>query len=136
MQRKIDLRSDTVTQPSPAMRKAMSEAEVGDDVYEDDPTVNLLQERSAQLLGKEAGLFLPSGTMSNAAAIKTHTSPGDEILLDGDAHSMLYELGLAGAIAGVVTRQFPSTQGVPDSVGLSGCIHQETLHSPRTSLIV
>src|ERR1700731_2326057 len=103
----VDLRSDTVTRPSPEMRRAMAEAEVGDDVYEDDPTVNRLQEESARLLGKEAGLFLPSGTMSNAVAIKTHTRPGDEILLDGDAHSMYYELGLPGAIAGVVTRQFP-----------------------------
>ncbi len=110
----IDLRSDTVTRPTPGMRRAMADAEVGDDVYADDPTVNLLQERSAQLLGKEAGLFLPSGTMSNAVAIKTQTRPGDEILLDGDAHSMYYELGLPGAIAGVVTRQFPSAGGVPD----------------------
>ena len=79
----VDLRSDTVTRPTPAMREAMAQAPVGDDVYEDDPTINRLQERAAQLLGKEAGLFVPSGTMSNAIAIKAHTKPGDEILLDG-----------------------------------------------------
>ncbi len=132
----IDLRSDTVTRPSPEMRKAMADAEVGDDVYEDDPTVNLLQEQCARLLGKQAGLFLPSGTMSNAAAIKTHTKPGDEILLDGDAHSMYYELGLPGAIAGVVTRQFPSSGGVPELGGIERNIHEETMHTPGTSLIV
>lgn len=132
----IDLRSDTVTRPTPEMRRAMAEAEVGDDVYEDDPTVNLLQDRSACLLGMEAGLFLPSGTMSNAVAIKTHTRPGDEILLDGDAHSMYYELGLPGALAGVVTRQFPSSGGVPIPSGIEENIHEETLHTPGTTLIV
>lgn len=132
----VDLRSDTVTRPTLEMRRAMADAEVGDDVYEDDPTVNLLQQRSAQIMGKEAGLFLPSGTMSNAVAIKTHTHSGDEILLDGDAHSMYYELGLPGAIAGVVTRQFPSSGGVPNVVGIEECIHVETIHTPGTSLIV
>src|SRR5229473_4265697 len=75
----VDLRSDTVTRPTPEMRRAMAEAEVGDDVFDDDPTVHLLQERAASLLGKEAGLLLPTGTMSNAVALKTHTRPGDEV---------------------------------------------------------
>lgn len=132
----IDLRSDTVTKPTQEMRFAMSAAEVGDDVYEDDPSVNQLQEMSAALLGKEAALFLPSGTMSNAVAIKTHTQPGDEILLDGDAHSMVYELGLPGAIAGVVTRQFRSHGGIPDTPAIVDCIHTESLHTPGTKLIV
>lgn len=132
----IDLRSDTVTRPTPAMRRAMAEAEVGDDVYEDDPTVNLLQERSATLLGKEAGLFLPSGTMSNAVAIKAYTRPGDEILLDSNAHSMLYELGLPATIAYVLTRPFASENGVPLVDKLPACLHTESLHSPGTTLIV
>jgi threonine aldolase len=136
MHNPIDLRSDTVTRPTPAMRRAMADAEVGDDVYEDDPTVNRLQERSAQLLGMEAGLFVPSGTMANAVAIKTHTQPGDEILLDGDAHSMYYELGLPGAIAGVVTRQFRSTVGIPDVDHIRASIHTESLHTPATTLVV
>ncbi len=132
----IDMRSDTVTKPSAGMRRAMANAEVGDDVYSDDPTVNLLQQRCALLLGKEAALFVPTGTMSNAIAIKTHTQPGDEILLDGDAHSMLYELGLPASIAGVVTRQFQSLQGVPVLDSIYKSIHIESLHTPGTSLIV
>ena len=82
----IDLRSDTVTKPTPEMRQAMATAEVGDDVLGEDPTVNLLQDRMATLLGKEAGLFVPSGTMANQVAIKTHIQPGDEIIIDQDAH--------------------------------------------------
>ena len=132
----IDLRSDTVTRPTPEMRRAMAEAVVGDDVYDDDPTVHRLQERSAALLGKEAGLFMASGTMGNAVAIKTHTRPGDEILLDGDAHSMLYEVGLPATIAQVLTRQFPSTRGVPSVDGIRERIHAESLHNPGTALIV
>lgn len=132
----IDLRSDTVTRPTAAMRLAMMEAPVGDDVYEDDPTINRLQEQSAALLGKEAALFVPSGTMSNAIAIKVHTKPGDEILLDGEAHSMLYELGLPATIAHVLTRQFPSVKGVPDVDAVKECLHQESLHNPGTALLV
>ncbi|MCH8242306.1 MAG: PLP-dependent transferase, partial [Planctomycetes bacterium] len=83
----IDLRSDTVTRPTPAMRRAMANAEVGDDVYGDDPTVNRLQDRTAALLGKEASLFVPSGTMANQLAIRVHTQPGDEIILHKDSHA-------------------------------------------------
>src|SRR5437016_11242433 len=101
----IDLRSDTTTRPTLEMRRAIAEAEVGDDVFDDDPTVHRLQAKAAALLGKEAGLFLPTGTMSNAVAIKAHTRPGDEILLDTDAHSMVYEVGMPATIAHVVTRQ-------------------------------
>ncbi len=133
---RIDLRSDTVTRPTLEMRRVMAEAPVGDDVYEDDPSVNLLQERAAAMLGKEAGLFTPSGTMSNAIAIKVHTRPGDEILLDGEAHSMLYELGLPATIAQVLTRQFRSTQGVPDVEDIKNSLHAETLHNPGTALLV
>src|SRR5579862_8364450 len=90
----VDLRSDTVTRPTSEMRRAMAEAVVGDDVYDEDPSINRLQEMAAGLMGKEAGLLTPSGTMSNAIAIKAHTGPGDEILLDTEAHSMLYEVAL------------------------------------------
>src|SRR5215467_5209080 len=132
----IDLRSDTTTRPTLEMRRAMAEAEVGDDVFDEDPTVHRLQQKAAELLGKEAGLLVPSGTMSNAVAIKTHTRPGDEILLDTQAHSMLYEVGLPATIAQVVTRQFHSVRGVPDVDQIAGSIHQESLHSPGTALLV
>ena len=132
----VDLRSDTVTRPTPEMRRVMAEALVGDDVYEDDPTVNRLQEMAADLMGKEAALLVPSGTMSNAIAIKTHTRSGDEILLDAEAHSMLYEVGLPATIAQVLTRQFRSVHGVPDIDEIARSIHPETLHGAGTSLLV
>jgi len=97
----IDLRSDTVTRPSPAMRQAMAQAEVGDDVFGEDPTVNRLQERAAEFLGKEAALYVPSGSMANQIALKVHCQPGDEVIVGEGAHNLLYESGAAGAIAGV-----------------------------------
>src|SRR6201996_239513 len=97
----IDLRSDTVTRPSAAMRRAMAEAVVGDDQYGEDPSVNLLQERIAALLGKEAALFMPSGTMSNQIAIKLLARPGEEIVVGADAHMMWNEAGAAAANSGV-----------------------------------
>lgn len=97
----VDLRSDTVTKPSPPMREAMARAAVGDDVYGEDPSVNQLQERVAALLGKEAALFVPSGTMANQIAIAVHTRPGDEVLVSYGAHCMVFESGAAGALSGV-----------------------------------
>jgi len=97
----IDLRSDTVTRPSPAMRRAMAEAPVGDDQYGDDPTVNLLQERIASLLGKEAALFVPSGTMANQIALKILTHPGDDVVLGHETHMVWHEAGAGAANAGV-----------------------------------
>src|SRR3990170_3143800 len=97
----VDLRSDTVTRPSPGMREAMARAEVGDDVYGEDPTVNRLQERVAELLGVEAALLVPSGSMANQVALKVHTQPGDDVLLGEGAHTWLYESGAAGAVSGV-----------------------------------
>ena len=97
----IDLRSDTVTRPSPGMRRAMAEAPVGDDQYGEDPSVNRLQQRIAELLGKEAGLFVPSGTMANQIALKVLTRPGDEVLLGEDAHMMWHESGAGAANSGV-----------------------------------
>jgi len=100
----VDLRSDTVTRPSPGMRAAMAAAEVGDDVLGDDPTVQRLQERAAELLGQDAALFVPSGTMANQIALKVHCEPGDDVLACDGAHLMWYESGAAGAIAGVQVR--------------------------------
>ena len=97
----IDLRSDTVTKPTEAMRKAMASAEVGDDVYGEDPTVNRLQEAAAELTGKEAALFVTSGTMGNQAAIAAATRPGDAVLVGDDAHILLYESGAGAALWGV-----------------------------------
>jgi threonine aldolase len=100
----VDLRSDTVTRPSPGMRAAMAAAEVGDAVLGDDPTVLRLQERAAELLGQEAALYVPSGTMANQIALKVHCEPGDDVLACEGAHLMWYESGAAGAIAGVQIR--------------------------------
>ncbi len=132
----IDLRSDTVTRPTPQMRRAMAEAEVGDDVLGDDPTVLRLEEMAAARMGKEAALFVPSGTMGNNIAIKTHTRPGDEILLDREAHSMCYEVGGPAALSGVLTRQFRSHRGVPDLQEIAESVVPSTLHAPGTTLIV
>src|ERR1035437_5982587 len=95
----IDLRSDTVTKPTPAMREAMARAEVGDDVLGDDPTVKELEALTAQLLGKEAAMFVPSGTMANQLAIRGHTEPGDEILVEANAHIYYYESGAPAALS-------------------------------------
>ena len=107
----IDLRSDTVTRPTPAMRASMAAAEVGDDVFGEDPTVNLLQARSAELLGHEAALFCPTGTMGNQLAVLLHTQRGEEILLEHKAHIFHYELNAAAALSGVQARLLPSDDG-------------------------
>src|SRR5215210_7431278 len=100
----IDLRSDTVTKPTAAMRKAMAEAEVGDDVYAEDPTVNLLQEHAAGLFEKEAALFVPTGSMGNQIAVKLHTKPGDEIIIEERGHIYNYEMGAPSLVSGVMIR--------------------------------
>lgn len=107
----IDLRSDTVTQPTPAMREAMMAAEVGDDVYGEDPNVNALQEEVAQLLGKEAALFVPTGTMANQIALKTHTQPGDEVVAHPMAHIVRAESAAAAALSGVQFRMVGAEDG-------------------------
>ena len=100
----IDLRSDTVTKPTSAMRKAMAEAEVGDDVYGEDPTVNLLQERAAEIFGKEAALFVPTGSMGNQIAVKLHTKQGDEVIIEERGHIFNYEMGTPSVVSGVMIR--------------------------------
>ncbi|MBI3538656.1 MAG: DegT/DnrJ/EryC1/StrS family aminotransferase, partial [Candidatus Eisenbacteria bacterium] len=98
----VDLRSDTVTRPTPAMRRAIAEAEVGDDVFGDDPTVSALERRVAELAGKPAALFVPSGTMGNQIAVRCHTEPGDEVVLESRSHVFLYEQGGIAANSGVL----------------------------------
>lgn len=100
----IDLRSDTVTKPTPAMRRAMAEAEVGDDVYGEDPTVNLLQEKAAEIFGKEAALFVPTGSMGNQIAVKLHTKQGDEVIIEERGHIFNYEMGTPAVVSGVMIR--------------------------------
>jgi threonine aldolase len=108
----IDLRSDTVTKPSAAMRQAMAAAEVGDDVYGDDPTVNSLEERVAAMFGHEAGLFAPTGSLANQLAIRTLVKPGEEILVETRGHIVRAELGAAAAFSGITTRTWPSVDGL------------------------
>jgi threonine aldolase len=132
----IDLRSDTVTQPTPGMRKAMVEAEVGDDVYGEDPTVNLLQETVAKLLGKEASLFVPSGTMANQIAIRAQTTPGDEVIIEKRGHSFLYESGALAGISGVQAHPVPGEQGLLSVEAIERVIHPPADHYARTQLIV
>ena len=108
----IDLRSDTVTKPSDVMRQAMAAAEVGDDVYGDDPTVNLLEERLAAMFGHEAGLFCPTGSLANQLAIRTLVKPGEELLVETRSHIVRAELGAAATFSGITTRTWPSTEGL------------------------
>lgn len=108
----IDLRSDTVTRPTDGMRKAMMEAPVGDDVYGEDPSVNALQEEVADLLGKEAGLFVPSGVMGNQLALKVHTRPADEVLVERDSHILNYESGAPGLLSGVQLNVLDGERGL------------------------
>ena len=108
----IDLRSDTVTKPTPAMRRAMMEAEVGDDVYGEDPTVNRLEQRAAEITGKEAALFVPTGTMGNAIAIKLHTEHGQEVISEARSHILDWELGMVAWFSGCVVRAIPTDNGI------------------------
>lgn len=131
----IDLRSDTITQPTEAMRKAMMTAVVGDDVYEDDPTINELEAYAAALLGKEAALFVPSGTFGNQLCILTHTRRGDEVIVGHDSHIMAHEVGASAVIAGVQLRQIISEGGRFDMNTLKSYIREDDIHFPETGLI-
>src|SRR5262245_36207546 len=131
----IDLRSDTVTRPTAGMRAAMHAAEVGDDVFREDPTVNKLEERLAALLGKEAALYVPSGTMSNQAAIRAHTQPGDELLCDANAHIYLYEAGGPAVLSGVTCRTLEGDCGVLDVTQLEDKVRPINDHMVRTRLV-
>ncbi len=131
----MDFRSDTVTKPTEEMRRAMYEAEVGDDVYGDDPTVNELEKLAADLLGKDAALFVPSGTFSNQLAIMTHTRRGDEIIVLEDSHILLHEAGAAGLLSGVNVRTAKSYVGDYDLSELERIYREDDIHYPVTSLI-
>lgn len=131
----VDLRSDTVTRPGEAMRKAMATAEVGDDVFRDDPTVNRLEAVSAARTGKEAALFVPSGTMANQIAIALQTRPGDEVLMEATAHPFNYEAGGAAAIAGVQIRPIPSTKGIMTPAAVEAHIRPPNDHYAPARLL-
>jgi threonine aldolase len=130
----IDLRSDTVTRPTTAMRKAMADAEVGDDVYDEDPTVHALQDRIAQLFGMEAALFLPSGTMANQVALRAHTQPGDEVIIGKDAHCWRSESGSLAALAGLQTYMMPDYSFTADDVR-AACKSGEDPHLSLTRVV-
>jgi len=130
----IDLRSDTVTQPTAAMREAMMAAEVGDDVYGEDPMVNLLQERAAELLGKEATLFFPSGTMANQTAIHSLTRRGDVVLASRDCHILKYEAGAASAISGVQIKTI-GAEGFFDASDVRENLHPDEQHFAPTTVV-
>ncbi|MEH7443924.1 low-specificity L-threonine aldolase [Bacillus sp. JJ1122] len=131
----IDLRSDTVTKPTEEMRKAMYNAEVGDDVYKEDPTVRELEETAADILGKEAALFVTSGTQGNQIAVLTHCRPGQELLLEAESHIFYYESGAVSALAGVQTRTISGNRGAMDPKAVLSAIRSEDIHYPETGLI-
>jgi threonine aldolase len=132
----IDLRSDTVTHPTDTMRKAMATATVGDDVFGEDPTVNKLQDLAAEKMGKEAGLFLPSGTMGNLAAILAHCGRGDEVILGNKAHTFLYEAGGISALGGVHSCQLPNQEdGTLLLDDIRAAIRSKDAHQPITRLV-
>ena len=136
MQHHIDLRSDTVTKPTPAMREAMAEAEVGDDVYGEDPTVNRLEALAAEMLGKEAAVFVPSGTMGNLISVLSHCGRGDEMILGDQAHIFMYEQGGAAAVGGVQPRTLPNrADGTLDLDQVVAAIRGDNEHYPVTRLM-
>lgn len=131
----IDMRSDTVTLPTEEMRRAMCEAEVGDDVYEDDPTMKELEQLGAKLLGKEAGLFVPSGTFGNQLALLTHCQRGDEVILEENSHIIEHEVGGSAVIAGVQLRTVKGKNGAMNPEDVKKVIREDDIHYPKTGLI-
>jgi threonine aldolase len=131
----IDLRSDTVTKPSAEMRRAMAEAEVGDDVYLEDPTVNRLQERAAEIFGREAALFLPSGSMGNLIAIKIHTHHGNEVICEERGHIYNYEMAAMSFVGGVLPRSIPTENGILNWEQVKNAIRPKIYYRAQTALI-
>jgi threonine aldolase len=131
----IDLRSDTVTRPSAAMRRAMAEAEVGDDVFLEDPTVNRLQERAAAIFGREAALFVPSGSMGNLTCVMAQTRPGQEVICETNGHIYNYEMGAVSAVAGVLPRVIDGEDGVLTWGAIAPAIRPKVYYRPQTSLV-
>ena len=131
----IDLRSDTATRPTPAMRAAMAEAEVGDDVLGEDPTVNRLQERLAEMLGKEAALFVPSGTMSNQIGVRLHCKPGDEVILETGCHIYNHEQGGVSQLSAVATRTIDGEAGMIRREQIENILRPDNMHYVRSRLL-
>src|SRR5258705_13504476 len=131
----IDLRSDTVTKPSPAMRRAMAEAEVGDDVYIEDPTVNRLQARAAEIFGREAGLFVPSGSMGNLVCIMAQAMRGQEVICEAAGHVYNYEMASMSALGGVLPRVILTTDGIMAWEQISPAIREKAYYRPQTALV-
>jgi threonine aldolase len=131
----IDLRSDTVTKPSRAMRQAMAAAEVGDDVYLEDPTVNRLQQRAAEIFGREVALFVPSGSMGNLACIMAQTQPGHEVICEASGHVYSYEMASMAALAGVLPRLVPSSDGILSWDGIHPVIREKAYYRAQTALV-
>lgn len=136
MEHWIDLRSDTVTFPTPEMRQSIFAAEVGDDVYGDDPTMNELENLAAGILGKEAALFVPSGTMGNQLAVMTHTRRGDEVIAGQISHVFVHEVGAAAALSGVMVKTIPFKNGIFDAKLIEAAIRPDDIHEPPTTLIL
>ena len=136
MNKAIDLRSDTVTRPTPGMLDAMMNAAVGDDVFQDDPTVRELEQLGAEMLGKEAGVFCPSGTMTNQIAIKVHTRPGDEVICEQGSHVYRYEGGGMAFNSGCSVRLVQGDRGRITPADIASSINPDDVHHPRTSLVV
>lgn len=131
----IDFRSDTVTKPTEEMKRAMLEAEVGDDVYGEDPTVNRLETLAAEILGKEAALFVTSGTQGNQLAVLTHCVNGDEVIMEADSHIFYSEGGAVAALAGVQTRTINGERGVISQEAIARAVRSRNIHFPRTRLL-
>lgn len=131
----IDLRSDTVTRPTPAMRRAMAEAEVGDDVYGEDPTVNRLEQRAAEIFCREAGLFVPTGTMGNTIAVKLHTEHGQEVICESRAHLLDWELSMAAWFSGCLIRPVFAPDGILRWDDISAALRPHSPHCAPTALI-
>jgi len=131
----IDLRSDTVTKPTAEMRRAMFEAEVGDDVYAEDPTINRLEQRAAETFGREAAIFVPSGTMANQIAIKLHTQPGEEIICEARAHIVDYEMAMLGWFSGCIARTITGDRGILTWEMIKPRLRPDTYYVSRTGLV-
>ncbi len=131
----IDLRSDTITRPTPGMRAAMAAAEVGDDVFGDDPTVNRLQDEVAALLGKEAALFVPSGTMGNQLAIRSQTEPGQQVIVEADAHIVHYEVGAPAVLSGVQLTTIVGESGAFTWAQVAAALHPADIHAAPPALV-
>src|SRR5436309_1779699 len=135
MERIVELRSDTFTLPTASMRKAMAGAEVGDDVWNEDPTIHRLQERAAEMVGMEASLFVPSGTMGNLCALLSHAGAGDEVIVEIDSHIFQNEVAGAAVVGGLQLRPLDSESGRLEPEQVLGAIREPDIHEPRSALL-